>query len=66
MSGIMPGLAATYTIPEVASMLGMSESAAYKAAARGDFPVTAIKVGGRWMIPRAPLDRLLGLTETTA
>lgn len=65
MSGSTPG-PATYTIPEVAHMLGMSESAAYKAAQRGQMPVPAIRVGGRWMIPRRPLDTLLGLTETAA
>jgi excisionase family DNA binding protein len=48
----------TYSIEEVARLLGIGRNAAYEAARRGDFPT--IKVGHRIVVPRAPIDRMLG------
>lgn len=49
----------TYTIDETAALLGVSRSAAYAAAHRGKLGVPVIKVGRRYLIPRAPLDAIL-------
>jgi excisionase family DNA binding protein len=46
------------TIKEVAKELGISAGSVYLAAKRGELPV--IKIGRRLLVPRAPLDRMLG------
>lgn len=55
-------LKATYTIAEVAQLLRIGESSAYAAAKKDGLPVPVIKIGGRYVVPRAPLDALLGIT----
>ncbi len=47
----------TYSIDEVAKLLGIGRNSAYEAARRGDFPT--IKVGGRIVVPKVALDRML-------
>jgi excisionase family DNA binding protein len=47
----------TYSIPEAAKMLGLSRGAAYDAAKDGSLPT--IKIGGRILVPKAMLDRML-------
>lgn len=54
---------ATWTIPETARILGLSRAAAYRAAARGDIP--ARRIGGRLIVPRAALSRMLELHQET-
>jgi len=49
----------TYSIEEVAKLLGIGRNQAYEAAKRGDFPV--IKVGKRLLAPKPALDRMLML-----
>lgn len=56
-------MTATYSIPEAAELLGIGKSAAYAAAKTDELPVPVIKIGGRYIIPKAPLDALLGLTD---
>jgi excisionase family DNA binding protein len=48
----------TYSIEEAATVLGISRSAAYRAAARGEIPV--LVVGRRKLVPAARLRELLG------
>ena len=48
---------ATYTIEEVAEILGIGRSSAYQAVRAGDIPT--IKVGRRLLVPRAALERML-------
>lgn len=48
---------ATYDIAEFGQKLGISKNAAYNAANRGEIPT--IRIGGRILIPRAALDKLL-------
>ncbi len=48
---------ATTTIVEAAKRLGIGRNQAYEAAARGEIP--AIRVGTRWLVPTAALDRML-------
>jgi excisionase family DNA binding protein len=47
----------TWTVPEVARLLGISKDSAYEAAHRGELPVRM--VGRRMLVPRAALLRLL-------
>jgi excisionase family DNA binding protein len=47
----------TYSVEEVAKLLGIGRNSAYEAARRGDFPT--IKVGGRIVVPKSALDRML-------
>jgi len=47
----------TWTVPEVARLLGISKDSAYEAAHRGELPVRLI--GRRLLVPRVALLRLL-------
>jgi excisionase family DNA binding protein len=47
----------TYTVAEAARVLGVSLAVAYRHVRAGDIP--AIKLGGRYLIPRDGLARLL-------
>jgi excisionase family DNA binding protein len=45
------------SVPEAAGLLGISRRLAYELAARGELPV--LRLGGRVLILRRPLERLL-------
>ena len=45
------------SVPEAASLLGISRRLAYELAARDELPV--LRLGGRVLILRRPLERLL-------
>jgi excisionase family DNA binding protein len=47
----------TLTIEETAKILGIGRNNAYEAAKRGEIPT--IKIGGRILVPRAALERML-------
>lgn len=48
----------TYNLwPEVGDILGLRKNAVYAAAHRGEIPT--IRIGGRILVPKAALDRLL-------
>ena len=47
----------TWTVGEVAILLGISRGAAYGAVRRGELP--AIRVGGRLVVSRTALERML-------
>jgi excisionase family DNA binding protein len=47
----------TTTIPAAAKRLRIGRNQAYEAAARGEIPV--IRIGRRWLVPTAALDRML-------
>jgi excisionase family DNA binding protein len=49
----------TMTVPEAAAVLGLSVSATYEAAARGDLPV--VRIGRRVLVKRQMLQAMLGL-----
>lgn len=53
----------TVTIRRAAELLGISASGAYAAARNGTFPTKVIQIGGRYVVPTAPLLELLGLDE---
>jgi len=45
--------------PETARILGLGRNAVYAAAHRGDIPT--VRIGGRLLVPKAALDRMLML-----
>ena len=47
----------TYTIPEVAKLLGISERHAFTSARRGDLPI--LRIGHRMVVPKAALQAML-------
>jgi excisionase family DNA binding protein len=47
----------TVTVEEAAQVLGISRSSAYEAVRRGELPV--IRIGRRYVVPRAALERML-------
>ncbi len=54
----------TYSAEQVAVMLGMSERHIYGALQRGELP--GFRVGHRWAIPKAAIDRLLNVEAKAA
>jgi excisionase family DNA binding protein len=55
----LPDAPAALTVEEAARVLRIGRSAAYAAVRAGELPV--IRLGRRLLVPRARLDRLLGL-----
>ena len=53
---------ATYTIEEVAKILGIGRNTAYEAARTGQIPV--IRIGKRLLVPAIGLDKMLSSTTT--
>lgn len=53
----------TTTASDVAPWLGMSKSAVYAAIRDDKFPFPHFKVGGRLVIPTAPIREALGLDQ---
>jgi excisionase family DNA binding protein len=54
----------TFTVPEVAALLGLSRNGAYEAVATGQIP--SIRIGRRLLVPRVALERMLaGTTDGT-
>jgi excisionase family DNA binding protein len=49
------------TVREAAALLGISANSYYRAAQTGEAP--SIRIGGRILVPRATLMRLLGAEE---
>jgi excisionase family DNA binding protein len=49
----------TLSIEEAARLLGIGRSSAYEAARRDALPVRVLRIGRRFLVPRAPLERLL-------
>jgi predicted DNA-binding transcriptional regulator AlpA len=47
--------------PEAFEMLGISDWLGYRQIREGTFPAPIIRVGRKIRVPRAPLERLLGL-----
>jgi excisionase family DNA binding protein len=47
----------TYTVEQAARLLGIGRNSAYDAVRRGEIPV--LKIGHRYLVPRAALERML-------
>ncbi len=60
--GLSPMARLTYTVNEVAELLGISRTSAYECVRRGDIP--AIELGRRLVIARTTVERLLNPTTT--
>jgi hypothetical protein len=58
-----PVAKATYSIDQVAALLGISRNKAYEAAGT-DFPV--IRIGKRMLAPRVAIDAMLGINGQPA
>ena len=52
-----------YTVEQAASRLAIGRTLAYELIRRGEFPVPAIRLGRRIVVPMAKLDALLGAGE---
>lgn len=52
---------AVYTMTEAARLLGISRTTADRLEKRGEFPVRVIRIGGRVMVPKRPLNEMLGI-----
>ena len=50
----------TLTVEESAGYLGIGRNAAYEAIREGRFPVRVIRIGFRYLIPKAELEALSG------
>jgi excisionase family DNA binding protein len=53
----------TLTVEEAAALLGIGRHLAYEQIRQGTFPVRALRIGVRIVVPRAPLLALLGVEE---
>lgn len=53
-----PARKLTYTVPEAASLLGISRSTAYECVRRGEIP--SLTLGRRVLITRTQLEQLVG------
>jgi excisionase family DNA binding protein len=51
----------TYSVPEAAQIVGISQAAAYRCVRSGEIP--SVTLGGRIVVPRKALADLLGLDE---
>ena len=49
------------TVPAAGAMIGLSRSAAYRAAHAGQIPT--LEVNGGWIVPRLPWERMLGISD---
>ena len=49
----------TISVEQAADLLGIGRSTAYNCVREGD--IAAIKLQGRWLVPTAPLRKMLGL-----
>lgn len=56
----------TYTIEEVAALIGLSRNSAFVAAREDRLPVPIIRIGKRMMVSRTALDRFLETGDSTA
>ena len=56
----------TVSVEEVARMLGIGRTLAYRLAAAGELPVPVIRIGRKLRIPAAPLCAPLGLGQDDA
>lgn len=54
----------TYTVAEAAGVLGIGLSLAYEMVRTGRIP--SLKLGGRWLIPQAAVEKMLQEAEETA
>jgi excisionase family DNA binding protein len=49
----------TYTVPEVAQILGVGRNTAYESCRAGEIPT--VRVGSRVLVPRAAIEAMLSV-----
>lgn len=54
---------ATYSLAEFAPILGVSYDTAWEAAHAGTLPVAPIRIGKRFLFPRAKVHAVLGIPD---
>lgn len=54
---------ATYSVPEVARLLGISRNSAYQAIERGELP--AVRFGRLLKVPKVAIEKMLSQTALT-
>jgi excisionase family DNA binding protein len=54
----------TYDVEEAGRLLGLGRNTAYQAVKVGTIP--SIKIGRRLLVPKAAIDRMLGITTEAA
>jgi excisionase family DNA binding protein len=59
-----PDARATYTVAEIADLLGLSLGGTYNLVRTGRIP--ALRMGGRWLIPRRRFHTWLDTQTTTS
>lgn len=52
---------ATVSVPAAGEQLGVGRNKAYEMARNGTFPVRVLKIGERYRVPVADLERYLGI-----
>lgn len=52
---------ATYTVDQVAQLLGVNRLTIYQSIRREDAPFPVIRVGRRYVVPKIAIDRLLSV-----
>lgn len=52
---------ATYSLAELAALYDISYTTAHSMAQAGTLPVTPIRIGRKYLFPKAIVDRMLGL-----
>jgi len=57
---------ATYTLAEFAALHGISYTTAHERAQAGKLPITPIRIGRKYLFPKAAVNRLLCLDEAVA
>lgn len=59
-------LPVTVDVVTAGRALGLSRDHSYDLVKAGDFPVPVIRVGRRWIVPRAGLLKALGIEDAAA
>jgi excisionase family DNA binding protein len=54
----------TYSVPDAARILGVGRNTAYEAVRNGD--IRAVRIGGRVLVSKPEIERLLGGTAAQA
>lgn len=54
---------ATYTLREVAALLGLGETSAYEKARSGKLPIRPFRVGSQYFFAKRAVNQLLGVED---
>lgn len=57
---------ATYTLAEVAGLLGLGYTKCHELAQAGTLPITPLRIGRKYLFPKAKVHELLGMSDDRA